>query len=107
MSHSHHHPEPDHRVKIPHLVFGLFFLGLAGIWAVVVTGVITPDRLTVLTPAVLIAAGVIGLAASLAGSRNRNRNRAEQPLHHTTNETETETEYHPVATGDEPTEEIR
>ncbi len=57
-------------VKIPHLVFGLLFLGVAGIWALVVSGVITENRLPVLAPAVLIVAGVIGLAASLASTRN-------------------------------------
>jgi len=64
-------PPADRSVKVPHLVFGLFFLGLAGIWALVAGDVITADRLSVLGPGVLIAAGVIGLAASLANNRNR------------------------------------
>ncbi len=68
-------PLAEQRVKIPHLVFGLLFLGLAGIWALIAGDVITTDRLGVLGPAVLIGAGVIGLAASLANSRNRNRRR--------------------------------
>ena len=58
---------------MPHLVFGLLFLGLAGIWALVVTDVINEDRLPVIAPALLIGAGVIGLAASLASARNRRR----------------------------------
>lgn len=65
-------PPADHRVKIPHLVFGLLFLGVAGIWWLVERDVITADSLTILAPGVLIAAGVIGLVASLASSRNRN-----------------------------------
>lgn len=66
-------PPPDTSVKVAHLVFALLFLGAAGIWALVETDVITAERLTVLAPALLIAAGVIGLAASLASSRNRRR----------------------------------
>ncbi len=72
-------PPDDHRVKIPHLIFGLLFLGIAGVWALVVTEVITENRLPILVPALLIGAGVIGLAASLASSRNRRRHQQ----HHT------------------------
>ena len=61
----------DRSVKVTHLVFGLFFLGLAGAWALVEADVINTDSLAVLAPGVLIIAGVIGLAASLASSRNR------------------------------------
>src|SRR5680860_650538 len=71
---SHSQPPADRSVKIPHLVFGLLFLGIAGVWALVLTDVITEDRLTIIAPAVLIGAGVIGLAASLASSRNRRTN---------------------------------
>ncbi len=71
-------PPADRSVKIPHLVFGLLFLGVAGIWALVVTDVITEDRLPVLAPAVLIVAGVIGLAASLASTRNRKARTSRQ-----------------------------
>jgi hypothetical protein len=61
----------DRSVKITHLVFGLFFLGLAGAWALVEADVINTDSLAVLAPGVLIIAGAIGLAASLANNRNR------------------------------------
>ena len=64
-------PPVDHSVKVTHLVFGLLFLGIAGVWALVAGGVITAGRITYLGPGVLIAAGVIGLAASLASTRNR------------------------------------
>jgi hypothetical protein len=72
------HPAPpaDRSVKIPHLVLGLLFLGLAGIWALGVSGVLRGEELTILAPGVLVAAGVIGLVASLAGARNRSRRRA-------------------------------
>ena len=66
-------PPADHSVKIAHLVFGLLFLGVAAVWALVINDVITEDRLTVIAPAVLIGAGVIGLAASIASTRNRRR----------------------------------
>jgi len=74
------HPPAERSVKIPHLVFGLLFLGVAGIWALVVTDVITENRLPVLAPAVLIVAGVIGLAASLASTRNRRQKRNQSAL---------------------------
>ena len=68
---THSQAPADRTVKIPHLVFGLLFLGIAAVWALVVTDVITEDRLTVIAPAILVGAGVIGLAASLASTRNR------------------------------------
>jgi len=73
-------PPPDRTLKIPHLVFGLLFLGVAIIWALVAADVITPEGLVVLAPAVLIAAGVIGLAASLASGRNRRTRQREHDL---------------------------
>ncbi len=78
-------PSADHSVKVTHLVFGLLFLGIAGLWALVTGDVVTADRLTYIGPGLLIAAGVIGLAASLASARNRrNRIHGENttPDHH-------------------------
>jgi hypothetical protein len=78
-------PEPpaDHSVKIPQLIFGLLFLGIAGVWALVASEVVTEDRLPVIIPALLIGAGVIGLAASLASGRNRRqRQQDHQQDHH-------------------------
>ena len=65
-------------MKITHLVFGLLFLGVAGIWALGASDVFGEDRL-VLAPALLIGAGVIGLAASLASARNRRRTGPAHP----------------------------
>ncbi|MBV9831077.1 MAG: hypothetical protein JOZ82_05735 [Marmoricola sp.] len=74
MTHHQDTPPPvDRSLKVPHLVFGLLFLGIAGIWAVGQSGVIAGKDLAVLGPAVLILAGVIGLAASLASGRNKRR----------------------------------
>src|SRR3954469_19310676 len=66
-------PPADRSVKVPHLVFGLLFLGVAGIWALGASNAISGEHLAVLGPGVLILAGVIGLAASLANGRNRRR----------------------------------
>jgi hypothetical protein len=97
-------PPADHRVKIPHLVFGLLFLGIVGIWALVITEVITEDRLPAIVPAVLIGAGVIGLAASLASSRNR-RNVRER--HDTTDQYDQQDNRPVEPEPDEYTQEIR
>src|SRR3954454_3376808 len=66
-------PPTDRSVKVPHLVFGLLFLGAAGIWALGASDAISGEQLAVLGPAVLILAGVVGLPASLANGRNRRR----------------------------------
>jgi len=73
MSDLNQQPPADHSVKITHLVFGLLFLGVAVVWALVVGNVINENDLAVLAPAILIAAGVIGLAVSLASGRNRRK----------------------------------
>ncbi|MCW2818573.1 MAG: hypothetical protein JWR42_1360 [Marmoricola sp.] len=72
-------PPPDTSVKVAHLVVALVLLGTAATWVLVATHVITPERLTVLAPALLIAAGVIGLVASLASSRNRRHHPGPAP----------------------------
>jgi hypothetical protein len=57
-------------VSITHLVFGLIFLGAAGLWAIgAATDAGAPD-LAVLAPAVLVAAGVVGLIAMVINARN-------------------------------------
>ena len=78
MSELNQQPPNDRSVKITHLVFGLLFLGVAVVWALVVGDVINENDLAVIAPAILIAAGVIGLATSLASARNR-RNRNQRP----------------------------
>ena len=111
-------PPADRSVKIPHLVFGLLFVGIAGIWALGVSGAISGEHLAVLGPAVLIIAGIAGLAASLASGRNRRRAVPAEAHYETQYETSydatydtvddtTETQPHQPTQGDEPTEEIR
>jgi hypothetical protein len=73
MSHSTPLPPPDHSVKVAHLVFALLFLGVATVWALVASDTIDADTVPLIGPAVLIAAGVVGLAASLANARFRRR----------------------------------
>ena len=109
------YPQPpvDHSVKIPHLVFGLLFLGIAAVWALVASEAIDADRLPVLAPAVLIVAGVIGLAVSLASGRNSRRGIPARGLDHsgydstTPDSRNSHTDDHAATDGDEHTEEIR
>jgi hypothetical protein len=101
-------PPADRSVKVPHLVFGLLFLGVAAIWALGASDAIDGEHLAVLAPVVLIGAGVIGLAASLASGRNR---RARHQYADTSPDTSPHTSdtHAPLFAddGDEPTEEIR
>ena len=58
-------------VSISHLVFGMIFLGVTALWVVgVATDAEAPD-IAALVPAVLIAAGVLGLVATVVNSRRR------------------------------------
>ncbi len=67
-----------HDLDVTSLVFGLIFLGVAATWALVQTELVTPPDLSLLGPAVLIVAGVVGLAATLAkGQRQRGRDAAD------------------------------
>src|SRR3954454_2831390 len=109
-------PPADRSVKVPHLVFGLLFLGVAGIWALGASDAISGEHLAVLGPAVLILAGVVALAASLANGRNRRRR--DIPATYSPESHDSTAEYAEYAEpsypttdvaddGDEPTEEIR
>lgn len=91
------------RVKIPHLVFGLLFLGVVGLWGLILTESVSGEALAVLLPGLLIAAGVVGLVTSLVSSR---ADRPEPADHHD----HPQYAQHPEQTGydeHEPTEEIR
>ena len=66
-------PPQDRTVKVPHLVMALLFLGTVAVWALVAGDAIGADEVAFLVPGVLVAAGVLGLLASLASGRNRRR----------------------------------
>ncbi|WP_460460520.1 hypothetical protein [Angustibacter peucedani] len=59
------------------LVFGLVFVGLAGLWALVQGDLLSLPDASVVGPAVLVAAGVIGLAATLSGTARSRRRQQE------------------------------
>lgn len=64
---------PERTVKVAHLVFGLLFLGVAGTWLLVMTGTLQTGHLAYVLPALLVAAGVLGLVAVATGARRRDR----------------------------------
>lgn len=75
-------PVPAERgVRVVHLVFGVVFLGIAGLWALATTDNLTLDvSAGYLFPLVLIVAGAAGLVASLAnGASTRRQDRATRP----------------------------
>lgn len=70
---------PTRRLSIPHLVFGLIFLGISAVWAIGKATDADLGHTAVGVPAVLIVAGVVGLVAAVAGSRPR-RTAAAEPV---------------------------
>ncbi len=72
----------DRTVKVPHLVMALLFLGAVAVWALVASDAVGPDQVAFLVPGVLVAAGVLGLLASvLSGRGRRSRPAPTPPLH--------------------------
>ena len=65
-------PTSANRPSVLHLVVGLVFLGLAALWALSASDVVSSDDLWLL-PGLLILAGAAGLVAALAGSRRGSR----------------------------------
>lgn len=69
----HEYPEYKRPLSVAHLVFALIFGGIAAVWFLGhATDADLPSS-AVGFPVVLIGAGVIGLIASLAGSRRRSQ----------------------------------
>lgn len=54
-----------HDTDVTSLVFGLLFLGLAAVWALVQADVLTWPAASVLGPVVLVVAGLVGLLLTL------------------------------------------
>ena len=53
-----------HQVSIGHLVMGLAFLGIVGIWALVQSDTVKGDDIRWLLPIPWVVAGVVGLVAT-------------------------------------------
>jgi hypothetical protein len=66
-------------VSAGHLVFGLIFLGITAIWVVGETSDLEAPALAIWGPVVLIAAGAVGLAATLFNARQA-RSASATPL---------------------------
>lgn len=58
-----------HETDVTALVFAIVFLGVAAVWPLVHYDVLAVPDASVVVPAVLITAGVIGLVTSLARVR--------------------------------------
>jgi len=68
-----------HPLNVSYLVVGIVFLGIAGIWALRVTGVVGADELHWLFPLTLVVAGAVGLAAFVVrGLRDDRRTPADE-----------------------------
>ena len=63
-----------HAVNVGHLVMGLAFLGLVGIWALYASGAVASDDLHWLLPVPWVVAGAAGLVATTVnGAARRER----------------------------------
>ncbi|KQY56533.1 MULTISPECIES: hypothetical protein [unclassified Nocardioides] len=70
-----------HPVNTGHLVMGLVFLGLVGIWALVAGEAVDDDDIRWLLPIPWVAGGAIGLAAA-TWANIRSRRTTGEPNHH-------------------------
>ena len=68
-----------HPVNIGHLVMGLAFLLIVGIWALVQTDTVTGDDVRWLLPIPWVTAGVAGLAAFALKQRSRAQDGSQDP----------------------------
>lgn len=68
-----------HPVDIGHLVMGLAFLGLTGVWALFELGAVEAENVHWLLPWPWVLAGLAGMVASVVG--NRRRREREQRAH--------------------------
>jgi hypothetical protein len=63
-THDEHRPSGRHPVNIGHLVMGIAFLGIVGVWALIQTETVTGDDIHWLMPIPWVVAGVVGLVAT-------------------------------------------
>lgn len=64
----------SHPVNVGHLVMGLAFLGLTGIWALFSAGVVESGDVRWLLPLPWVVAGAVGLVATtMSGAARRDR----------------------------------
>ncbi len=57
-------PSGFHSVSIGHLVMGIAFAGIVGVWALIQTDTVTGDDIRWLMPIPWVVAGLVGLAAT-------------------------------------------
>ena len=69
-----------HPVNIGHLVMGIAFLGLVGIWALVQSNVVNGGDIRWLLPIPWVFAGVTGLLATTLSARNRHAARQAESV---------------------------
>ncbi len=58
-----------HDTDVTSLVLGLVMVGIAAVWALLQTGVLTLAVLPLVVPALLITVGAVGVVAALLRSR--------------------------------------
>jgi hypothetical protein len=71
MSHTFDNESGRHPVNVGHLVMGLAFLGLVGVWALIQGDVVQGDDIRWLLPVPWVIAGIAGLLATTLSSRSR------------------------------------
>jgi hypothetical protein len=64
-----------HPVNVGHLVMGLAFVGLVGVWALIQGDVVEGDDIRWLLPVPWVLAGIAGLLATTLSSRGRRADR--------------------------------
>ena len=64
-------PSGRHQLNIAHLVMGLAFVGIVGVWALVQSDTVTGDDIRWLLPIPWVVAGAVGLAVTAFTGQRR------------------------------------